>query len=193
MKILLLLQTIIKIGEISYSREDRRSPRQLLQLYNCCWLHMELCRDLFLTPKTISRSKMFGLYLHALSAHSPTQYELACLRSLNTENQERLFGQGRRIAETCTNHHPENVIPQIMLRLQAKQEQAALLLSIEKADTQVSTIAQHLPPLPGMRLKKPFIEKRTDSWQLHLQRICPFLLAGPGVWWEPTEDGFHFF
>ena len=101
--------------------------------------------------------------------------------------------QSRRIAETCTNHHPENVIPQIILRLQAKQEQAALLPSIEKADTQVSTIAQHLPPLSGTRLKKPFIEKRTDSWQLHLQRICPFLLAGPGVWWEPTEDGFHFF
>ena len=107
-KILLLLQTIIKVGEISYSKEDKRSPRQLLQLYNNCWMHMELCRDLFPTLKTISRSKMFGHYLHALTAHSPTQYELACLRSLNTENQERIFGQAR-IAETCTNHHPENI------------------------------------------------------------------------------------
>jgi hypothetical protein len=151
-KILLLLQTIIKVGEISYSREDKRSPRQLLQLYNSCWMHMELCRDLFPTLKTMSWSKMFGHYLHALTAHSPTQYELACLRSLNTENQERIFGQARRIAETCTNHHPENIIPQLMLRLQAKQEQAALLPSIEKADTQVSAIAQHLPQLPGTRI-----------------------------------------
>ena len=30
---LLLLETIIKIGEISYSTDDRRSPRQPLQLY----------------------------------------------------------------------------------------------------------------------------------------------------------------
>ena len=192
-KILLLLQTIIKVGEISYSKEDKRSPRQLLQLYNNCWMHMELCKDLFPTLKTISRSKMFGHYLHALTAHSPTQYELACLRSLNTENQERIFGQARRIAETCTNHHPENIIPQLMLRLQAKQEQAALLPSIEKADTQVSAIAHNLPQFPGTRIKKSFVEKRADSWQLHLQRISPFLVAGPGVWWESTEDGFHFF
>ena len=82
-----------------------------------------------------------------------------------------------------------------MLCLQAKKEQAALLPSIEKADTQVhvSTIAQHLPQFPGTRIKKSFVEKRADSWQLHLHRISPFLVAGPGVWWESTEDGFHFF
>ena len=56
---------------------------------------------------------MFGHYLHALTAHSPTQYKLACLRSLNTENQERLFGQARVIAESCTNHHADNVIAQV--------------------------------------------------------------------------------
>ena len=113
----LLLPTIIKVGEISYSLDSARSPRRLLQLYNCCWVHnMELCRDLPGKPKKISESKMFGHYLHALTAHSPTQYELASLRSLNTENQERLFGQARlMIAECCTNHHPDNVIPQVII------------------------------------------------------------------------------
>ena len=72
----------IKIGEISYSLDDQRSPRQLLQMYNVCWIHMELCRDLISAPKKITRSKMHGHYLHALTAHSPTQYELSCLRSL---------------------------------------------------------------------------------------------------------------
>ncbi len=112
-KVLLLLQTIIKVGEIAYSLDGARSPRKLLQLYNCCWLHMELCRDLLGKPKNISMSKMFGHYLHAITAHSPTQYELSSLRSLNTENQERLFGQARVIAESCTNHHRDNVIPQV--------------------------------------------------------------------------------
>lgn len=56
-KILLLLQTIIKMGEISYSLDDCRSPRQLLQMYNTCWLHMELCRDMFGNPQKITRSK----------------------------------------------------------------------------------------------------------------------------------------
>ncbi len=125
-RILLLLQTIIKISEIAYSRNDKRCPRQLLQMYNMCWIHMELFKSLFSTPAQLTKTKMFGHYVHALTAHGPTQLELACLRSLNTESQERLFGQGRLIAEACTNHHPENIIPQIMMRLQAKQEQCEL-------------------------------------------------------------------
>ncbi len=88
---------------------------------------------------------MFGHHLHAVTVHSPTQYELASLRSLNTENQERLFGQARSIAESCTNHHPENVIPQIMLRLQAKQEQHVAMLSVQKGDTPL--LCPHQPQL----------------------------------------------
>lgn len=191
-KVLLLLQTIIKVAEISYSKDIHRSPRQLLQLYNACWLHMELCRDLFSAPQKITRSKMFGHYLHAITSHSPTQYELACLRSINTENQERLFGQARAIADMCTNHHAENVIPQIMLRLQAKQEKHIALLSVQKGDSQVSHVAKQLPQLPGTSLKMSFIKKREDSWQLHLQRVSPFLTAGEGVWWTRTVNGFHF-
>ena len=191
-KVLLLLQTLIKIGEISYSMDEDRSPRQLLQLYNVCWIHMELCRDLLSQPQKLSRSKMFGHYLHAITAHSPTQYELASLRSLNTENQERLFGQARTIAEACTNHHLENVIPQVMLRLQAKQEQRQALLSVGKSDSQVSHIAKELPPLPGTTVKTSFISKREDSWQLHLKQISPFLVGGEGEWWTHTPNGFHF-
>ena len=116
-----ILFLILSLLKIAYSRDDKRCPCQLLQLYNMCWLHMELCKDLFSSPEKMSKSKLFGHYVHALTAHLPTQLELACLRSLNTEGQERLFGQARTIAEACTNHHPDNAIPQLMLRLQAKQ------------------------------------------------------------------------
>lgn len=192
-KILLLLQTIIKVGEILYSLDICRSPRQLLQLYNACWLHMELCIDLFGNPKILSRSRMFGHYLHAITAHSPTQYELSCLRSLNSENQERLFGQARKIAESCTNHHPDNIIPQVMLRLQAKQEKHDAMVSVQNGDTQVSLVAKDLPELPGTTVKRSFIKHRLDSWQIHLQRISPFLTAGKGVWWTNSGDDFHFY
>ena len=43
----------------------------------------------------------------------------------------------RGIAEACTNHHVENVMPHIMLRLQAKQEYRQALLSVQKGDSQV--------------------------------------------------------
>ena len=111
---------------------------------------------------------MFGHYLHALTYHAPTQYKLASLRFLNTENQERLFGQARTIADACINHHAENTIPQIVIHLQAKQEQRISLISVEKADTQVPCAAKHLPNLPGTTIKKSFIGCRVSSWQLHL-------------------------
>ena len=139
-------------------------------------------------------SKLLGPEcLHALTAQSQTQYELCCLRSLNTENRERLFGQARRIAETCTNHHAQNVIPQVMLRLQAKQEQRQPLASVENSDSQVGQIAKHLPQFPGTTIKFSFLRSRESSWQAHLVRISPFLLQGKGAWWELKSNGFLFY
>ena len=140
----------------------------------------------------MSMSKMFGHYLHALTAHLPTQLELVCLRSLNTESEERLFGQSRKIAELCTNHHPDEIIPHIMLRLQAMQEKHEILAAVNQGDSQVSRVAKDLPPLPGTKVTSAFIEERKDSWQVHLQQISPFLVAGVGVWWSYTPDGFLF-
>ena len=107
--------------------------------------------------KRSARQKCLG------TMYIPTQYELACLRSLNTESEERLFGQARAIADFCTNHHPENVIPQVMLRLQAKQEQHDGLASVKKGDSEVSGVAADLPQLPGTRVKTSFIQQREDS------------------------------
>lgn len=191
-RVILLLQTIIKIGEILYSHDKHRSPRQLLQLHNCCWLHLELCKDVFSDPTKLTTSRMFGHYLHALTAHCPTQYELACLRSLNTENQERLFGQARTIGESCTNHHPDNIIPQILLRLQAKQDRHIAMAAVRNGDSQVAHVAKDLPPLPGTTIKSSYIQQREDSWQNHLQHVSPFLTAVEGVWWTSTSGGFHF-
>ena len=79
-----------------------------------------------------------------------------------------------------------------MIRIQAKQEKRVALQSVQKGDSQVSHVAKELPQLPGTTLKTSFIKKREDSWQLHLQRISPFLVAGPGVWWTHSPNGFHF-
>ena len=133
-----------------------------------------------------------GVYVHALTVHSPTQYELASLRSLNSENQERLFGQARVIAESCTNHHPDNVIPQVMLRLQAKQERHMAMASVEKGDSQVSSVAKDLPKLQRTTINRSFLRHKGDSWQLHLRRISPFLISGEGVWWRYVSGGFQF-
>ena len=193
-RILFLLRSIIKIGEFAYSRDDMRCPRQLLQCYNMCWLHMELLKDLFSESnlKKMTKIKFFGHHVHALTAHIPTQLELSCQRSVNTESQERLFGQARKIGEDCTNHHADNVIPQIMLRMQAKQEQREILASVKISDSQVTHVAKDMPQLASTCVKSTFIQEREKSWQIHLQRISPFLVLGEGEWWSQTSNGFKF-
>ena len=70
----------------------------------------------------ISHMKMFGIYLHAITHHSPQQYEIVNLKSTNTEDEERLFGQAKNMVHKATNRQPQNVIPNVLLRLQAKQK-----------------------------------------------------------------------
>ena len=38
----LLLKTAVKIAEILYSSDEKRTPKTILQLYNCTWMHHEL-------------------------------------------------------------------------------------------------------------------------------------------------------
>lgn len=68
----------------------------------------------------------FGSHLHVLVIHAPAQYEIMCLRSCNTECEERLFGQAKAIALTTTNRQPSTTIPNILLRLQAKQKKGGM-------------------------------------------------------------------
>ena len=59
---------------------------------------------------------MFGSYFHALVLHSPPQYE-----ATNTKHEERLFGQAKDMVHKATSRQPCTVIPNILLRLQARQ------------------------------------------------------------------------
>ena len=183
-----LLHSVIRISEILYSDEEKRNPKQVLSLYNNAWLHLELCKELIPNPQTISRRKLYGTYLHALTSHAPPQYEIVSQKSINAENQERLFGQARRTAEATSNRHPENIIFTILLRLQAKKEAGHILHSVNEADSQVSRAAKSLPQCNGSTFSKKFVKKRIQSWQAHLERISSFLVEGEGVWWRENWE-----
>lgn len=188
-----LLDTIIRIGEILYADDSKRTPQRILALYNNAWKHMELCRELIASPKQLTTTKMFGTYLHALTVHAPVQYEIMSQKSINTENQERLFGQSRRAAEATSNRHKSNVISTIILRLQAKKEVGQILASVDIANSQVSRAASNLAPFQNTTITTAFIANRKKSWQAHLERISPYLLEGEGAWWKKAPEGYLFF
>ena len=70
--ILLLLETGVRLSELIYLPDEKRTPRRVLELYNITWLHHELCSKLFQSfHGDLSHSKFFGSYLHSLVVHAP--------------------------------------------------------------------------------------------------------------------------
>ena len=101
--ILLLVDTVVRICELLYLPEKKQTPHCILQLYNCTWLHHEPCSTLFTTfHGDMSRSNIFGAYLHTIVVHALPQLEI--MFSVNTENQERIFGQASKTATVTSNH-----------------------------------------------------------------------------------------
>lgn len=45
--ILSLLDLIVRISQLLYLPDLKRSPKMVLRLYNCTWFHHELCKQLF--------------------------------------------------------------------------------------------------------------------------------------------------
>lgn len=88
----------------------QQTPKRVLQLYNCTWLHHTLCSLFFPETKVVTKAVLFGIYLHLLGCHAGPQYELLSLQSVNTESEERLFGQVKRMANQASNRRAENVL-----------------------------------------------------------------------------------
>ena len=188
----MLLLTAVKISERLYSSDVKRTPKNILQLYNCSWLHHELCKTLFSKPKEITYEKLFGLYLHSIVVHAPLQYEIVCLKSVNTENQERLFQQAKSIASKCSNRKPDNVISAVILRLQARAISGKLSNIYEKVESRVGSVAsKSATSYFGTTVSKTFIKERPQSWQAHLSRISSFIVHEQ-IWWKEEPDNFVF-
>ena len=62
---------------------------------------------------------MVTQYFHAL-LHGPQQHEVVCSRSVNTENEERLFKSAANAAK-CTDRKPQNMLPTVLKRLKVKR------------------------------------------------------------------------
>lgn len=193
-EILLLVETAVRISELLYMEDVDRNPRNILRLYNCTWIHHELCRKLITTLHgSMTYTKLFGLYLHALVVHAPQQLEIISLRSVNTENQERIFEQARRSATASSNRHPNNILTTIILRLQAKAAFRTKTDAAQAANSIVARAGKEVPKYKGTILTTDFLNGRIRSWQSHLMRISHYLLPGKGVWWDESTSGFHFF
>ena len=194
MQVCTLIETLVDISCLLYLREEERTLQRVLRLYNRVWLHFELLKEIIIQPKRITRRKLFGAYLHAITMHAPVQFLTMSLRSCNAEHEERLFGQAKEIATATTNRKPESIVPNILLRLQAKQKRNDLYSSLKHSSSSITKEANGVVRYSSQntQISLTFINNHISSWQGHLQRIALFLMEGKGVWWKESDEGIEF-
>ncbi len=190
-KVQLLLDTLVEIQEIAYNSEEHRTPRSVLRFHNLTWHHAMLCKSVIgFSLKQMSIRKFYGNYFHNITTHAPIQNRLISGRSANTEEQERVFNSINNITRMTSSNHPEHIIGNVFIRVQAEKE-----LKVEQpstSDTQeayVSKLASSLPNFGNTVIPKQMLAKNYRPWQAHLERICDFLLAGEGIWWRTCNNG----
>lgn len=102
-KFLSLDNSLIEIIQINYSNFSNRNPRNIPRLYNQCFTFAILSRNIFENPAKLTSRKFFGSHFHSTTVHLPETNRLFCLRSIIPEQEERSFGDIRRISLQTTN------------------------------------------------------------------------------------------
>ena len=133
---------------------------------------------------------MFGRYYHSITTHAPILFRIICLRSLNTESQERIFNQVKQITKATSNKQPNHIISNIIQRLHFDQKERSND-SVAIQESEVEVLAAAVGPMPNTTIKTAMSEA-SSHYQAHLERISDFLLPGHGVWWRQTLDGIEF-
>ena len=187
----LLLDTLVEIQEIAYSSEAQRTPRSVLRFHNLTWHHAMLCKSVVgFSLKQMTTRKFYGNYFHNITAHAPIQNRLISGISANTEEQERVFNSINNITRMTSSNHPDHIIGNVFVRVQAEKEfKASQPTSSDMQQAHVSKLASSLPDFGNTVIPKQMLVNNYRPWQSHLERICDFLLAGEGIWWRTCENG----
>ena len=144
-----------------------------------------------MTPKSLTGRKLFGKYFHSLSRHAGKQLRIVCGKSSHTEQEERQFNLLKTITKLTSNHHTNNVIFNIWVRLQAKKMGNEKHCTFEKENSMISKLNTLLPPKENSFVYFEHINSKPDEWQALLEIMIPDYLID-GVWWKKNEMGIEF-
>lgn len=95
--------------------------------------------------------------------------------------------KGQRIASTTSNRKLEQVLPNMLLWLQAGTQKDQNTL--EQQDNSIIIAAVHHPCVENSVISKDMTRNYAFSWRAHLNRIEP----GEGSWWREEKDSYEFF
>ncbi|CAG2200709.1 unnamed protein product [Mytilus edulis] len=184
-----LINSLIHIVHICYSPFESRTPKSILRLHNQCFKFRIMSRIVFGIPTKMTTRKFFGSHFHSLTTHASETYRLFNLKSFATEQEERCFGDLRRVFERTTNRQAGHIVDNAIMRITTQQQQLVYKQnSFTIQDSAISKQARLLPPRPRTMFSSELITNRLVLVTSHLKRIADFMICGKDVWWM-MEDG----
>ena len=188
-----LLETLCKIQEILYLPEEKRNAQKILQLILALFSHAMIIKiHMDGHIKSMSERKFYGIYYHSLIRHSAEQYRLFSGRSSNTEKEEAVFNTLKKFANLTSNHHPDNMIYNALVRIQAHQILTANEEDKERNDETFAKLYQPIKQnLSNTIISFEWIEKHYSCYQALLEQIADYLIYDTKFWKE-TAMGILF-
>ena len=186
-----ILMTLAEIQQILYLQEKDRTVSRILRLHNIIFKHAMLLKIHFANNlKKLTERRFFGVYYHSLTVHARQQYRILSGRTANSEKEEAMFTSIKNNTNLTSNHHPENIISNAIIRYQAKKK-----LDLNKTNEKDTTISNLYKPLKMLQSNSviPFtwIEKYPYEYQAHLESISDYLIDKVN-WWQETYSGVMF-
>ena len=188
-----LLETLCKIQEILYLLDEKRNAQKILQLILALFSHAMIIKiHMDGHIKSMSERKFYGIYYHSLIRHSAEQYRLFSGRSSNTEKEEAVFNTLKKFTNLTSNHHPDNMIYNALVRIQAHQILTANEEDKERNDETFAKLYQPIKQnLSNTIISFEWIEKHNSCYQALLEQIADYLICDTKCWKE-TAMGILF-
>lgn len=189
-----ILITLCEIQRLLYAKEEKRTSSTVLHMNNIIFRHAIALNNFFGGKKLkLSNRKMFGKYYHAIVCHAGDQYRIISGRSSNTEQEERTFNFFKQVSSSTTNHHPDHVILNSMLRFQVKDATLNPYDTVSNDDGEIESLMKNSKlEINSTFFSFAFIEKHPYEYQAHLERIGDFLVLEK-VLWKEKDNGVEFY
>ena len=101
-------------------------------------------RQIIPFPNMKTIRKFYGIQFHCITTHLPETARIFNTESILTENEERSFGDLRRISVGTTNRKPGWIVDNAILRFNAQQSKGEKIASYQKQASIISKQARLL-------------------------------------------------
>ena len=192
----MIFETLCAVQELPYLNDNKRTAESVLALCGKTFLHGILLRKhICHNVEKLTAKKLYGKHFHSLFFHSADEHTLLSGKSIYAENQEITFKFLKGVTSGTSNHHPDQILLNCVIRSQATKKLNACSAS-EAIESKISKAAKTLD-IQRTTVPIEIIEKYPNEYQSHLERIADFLLyqqttASRPIFWKETNEGVMF-